>query len=75
MRLLLKACCCLLILAGMAIAQTDRGTITGTISDPAGAVAPGAAIKAKNIGTGAEYTQPQPIRATTRSHSCPGHLR
>jgi hypothetical protein len=56
MRLFLKASCCLLILAGMAIAQTDRGTITGTVTDPAGAVAPGAAIKAKNPATGAEYT-------------------
>jgi hypothetical protein len=39
----------------LASAQTDRGTITGTITDPAHAVVPGAAIHAKDTGTGAEY--------------------
>src|SRR5579864_818846 len=38
-----------------AFAQSDRGTITGTISDPAGAVIPSAAIEAKNLATGALY--------------------
>src|SRR5579862_981613 len=36
-------------------AQSDRGTITGTISDPAGAVVAGAAIEARNVATGAVY--------------------
>ena len=36
-------------------AQTDRGTITGTIADPAGAVVAGAKIEAKNVATGAVY--------------------
>jgi hypothetical protein len=36
-------------------AQTDRGTITGTISDPAGAVVAGAPIVAKNTATSATY--------------------
>ncbi|HEY7389942.1 MAG TPA: carboxypeptidase-like regulatory domain-containing protein [Bryobacteraceae bacterium] len=36
-------------------AQSDRGTITGTISDPAGAVVAGAAVEAKNVATGAVY--------------------
>ena len=36
-------------------AQTDRGTITGTISDPAGAVISNAAIEARNVATGALY--------------------
>src|SRR5436190_8506337 len=39
-----------------AFAQSDRGTITGTISDPAGAVIAGAAVQAKNVNTGAVYT-------------------
>jgi len=38
-----------------ALAQTDRGTITGTISDPAGAVVSNAAIQARNLGTGGLY--------------------
>jgi hypothetical protein len=43
-------------LCGVAIAQTDRGTITGTVSDPAGAVVAAAAVEARNTATGALYT-------------------
>jgi len=39
----------------VAFAQSDRGTITGTISDPAGAVVAGAPIEARNTDTGAIY--------------------
>jgi len=39
-----------------AFAQSDRSTITGTISDPAGAVIANAAVQAKNVDTGAVYT-------------------
>jgi len=46
---------CLCVFALSAIAQTDRGTITGTVSDASGAVIPGATIEAKNVGTGAVY--------------------
>ena len=46
----------LLLLTALAVfAQSDRGTITGTISDPAGAVVAGAAIEARNVATGAVY--------------------
>jgi hypothetical protein len=38
-----------------ALAQSDRGTITGTVSDPAGAVIAAAAIEARNSETGAPY--------------------
>ncbi|HEY1239937.1 MAG TPA: carboxypeptidase-like regulatory domain-containing protein, partial [Bryobacteraceae bacterium] len=38
-----------------AFSQSDRGTITGTIADPAGAVVANAAIEAKNAATGAVY--------------------
>jgi hypothetical protein len=41
------------VLAGLA--QTDRGTITGTISDPGGAVIANAAVEARNTATGAVY--------------------
>src|SRR5579859_3147964 len=36
-------------------AQSDRGTITGTISDPAGAVVANAVIEARNVATAAVY--------------------
>src|SRR5262249_19204248 len=36
-------------------AQSDRGTITGTVSDPAGAVVAAAAIEARNTETGVVY--------------------
>jgi len=43
------------LLVSAAFAQTDRGTITGTITDPAGAVVPNAPIEAKNVATDAVY--------------------
>src|SRR5438552_11201223 len=46
-----------LLLGGvfMSFAQSDRGTITGTISDATGAVIPGASVVATNGETGAKY--------------------
>src|SRR5437762_4614420 len=38
-----------------AFAQTDRGTLTGTVNDATGAVIPGVSIEAKNAQTGAVY--------------------
>src|SRR5437879_205175 len=46
---------CIFVFSITALAQTDRGTITGTVSDATGAVIPGAAIEAKNVQTGAVY--------------------
>ena len=43
-----------LALAGHSFAQTFRGTILGTVTDPNGAVVPNATITAKNVGTGIE---------------------
>jgi hypothetical protein len=37
-------------------AQTFRGTILGTITDPSGAVVAGATVTVKNVGTGLERT-------------------
>jgi len=42
-------------LGAIAFAQTNQGSITGTISDPAGAVIPGAQIEIKNSETGVVY--------------------
>src|ERR1700733_10371571 len=47
---------CLCACVWLALAQSDRGTITGTVSDPAGAVVANAAVEARNIDTGAVYT-------------------
>ncbi len=55
MRLTIIAVCCLLAVAGAAFAQGDRGTITGTVTDQAGAVVPNTAIEVTNINTGAVY--------------------
>jgi len=46
---------CLFALTTTAFTQSDRGTITGTVSDATGAVIPGVAIEAKNSQTGATY--------------------
>lgn len=42
----------LFLLAISALAQSDRGTITGTVADPGGAVVPNAAVIATNPATG-----------------------
>jgi hypothetical protein len=51
-----------------ALAQTDRGTITGTITDSSGAVIPGAAVHARNTGTGAEY---ETVATSTGNYTLP----
>ncbi len=47
--------CSLLFCAGLAMPQ-GIGTLTGTVSDPAGAVVAGAPVQAKNSATGVVYT-------------------
>src|SRR5262249_45573267 len=46
---------CATVLVIPAFAQSDRGTITGTITDPAAAVIPGAAVHATSTETGAKF--------------------
>jgi Carboxypeptidase regulatory-like domain/TonB dependent receptor len=43
---------CVFLAAMAVMAQTDRGSITGTVTDPAAAVVPGARIVARNVDTG-----------------------
>jgi hypothetical protein len=45
----------LLFAATAIFSQSDRGTITGTVSDPAGAVIANAAVEARNQSTGLVY--------------------
>jgi hypothetical protein len=42
--------------AALATAQTDRGAITGTVSDSSGAVVPGVSVKAVHVATNFERT-------------------
>src|ERR1700688_280130 len=44
-----------LLMTSLGFSQSDRGTITGTVSDPAGAVIASTAIEAKNVETGVTY--------------------
>src|SRR5215470_17977516 len=45
--------CALLAIA--AFAQSERGTLTGTVSDQANAIIPRATVRATNIETGVQY--------------------
>src|SRR6266581_4334517 len=46
---------CVLLPSTVALGQTDRGTITGTVSDATGAVIPVVMVEAKNVSTGVAY--------------------
>lgn len=50
---LLLSICSLLLLPHGALAQEFRGTISGTVTDPSGAVVPGAGVKVLETQTGA----------------------
>jgi hypothetical protein len=58
--------CCLFAACSSVFAQTDRGTITGTVSDPAGAVVSNAPLELINSGTGALY---QAATSTTGNYT------
>ena len=53
MKNLVRSAIGLLILASLALAQSDRGTVTGTVMDPADAGVPGAKLLLRNTETGA----------------------
>ncbi len=55
MRMISSVLICVLLVFGAAYAQGDRGTITGTVADAAGAMVPNVPIEAKNTETGAVY--------------------
>src|SRR5215470_14789570 len=50
-----KIILCLLLVSFPAFGQSDRGTMTGTVSDPTGGVIPGVSIVATNVETSARY--------------------
>ncbi|PYS32381.1 MAG: hypothetical protein DMG14_34710, partial [Acidobacteria bacterium] len=51
----LRVLFCLFLISLSAFAQSDRGTMTGTVSDTTGAVIPGVSIVATNVETSARY--------------------
>ena len=51
----MKLTFCLLLFTAAVFAQSDRGTITGSVLDPAAAVVPGAKVSAKNLDNGATF--------------------
>ncbi len=52
----LLATLCLLLFASVALAQSDRGIITGTVTDTTGAVVANVSIEARQTETGAVFT-------------------
>ena len=51
MRNLIRLSCCFVLLETSVFSQGDRGTITGTVIDPSGAVVVGARVRAENSDT------------------------
>ena len=58
----------LILSAAVASAQTANGTITGLVSDPAGAVVPNAQVEDKNVETGFVYPA---IATSTGNYTIP----
>ena len=50
-----QAMMAVMLLAGIALGQTNQGSIAGNVSDPAGALVPNAEIIAKQAATGTTY--------------------
>ena len=41
---IVRMVCLVMLLSGLALAQRDLGTVTGTVTDPTGSVVPGATV-------------------------------
>ena len=66
MRWLLTSTLCCLLLASIASAQSNRGTITGTVTDDSGGVVPGATVVAEDPQTGTKY---ETVTTTTGNYT------
>lgn len=55
-KLLIRVCLIQLAFAGMLLAQSNRATITGTVTDSSGAIVPGATVSVTNTATGTVTT-------------------
>ena len=56
------------MVASLALGQVGNGTITGTVTDPAGAVVPGANVEATNAATGVVFPA---VSTNTGAYSIP----
>ena len=54
--MVIRVLCVVLFVVCPLLAQSDRGTITGLVLDPAAAAIPGARIEAVHQGTGVKYS-------------------
>ena len=61
-------CCCPYLSPALVLAQSDRGSITGTVSDPTGALIPAAKVVATRADTGAVY---QTVTTNTGNYTLP----
>jgi len=52
----IRLAACFVIVASWAFGQGGNGTITGAITDPGGAVVPGATVEARNTATGVIFS-------------------
>src|SRR5271157_3852618 len=68
MRVLAVVACCL-IASVAALAQSDRGNITGTVTDPASAVVPNASLVATNLESG---SQSKTVTSATGNYTLAG---
>jgi hypothetical protein len=59
---------CLLLLATAALAQSDRGTITGTVADEQSSFIPRAVVIARNTETGVQY---ETVSTSTGNYTLP----
>ena len=66
LRILILSCLLFLAAVALVIAQGPVGTMNGTVTDPAGAVVPGATVVAINTATGVETKTPPRTPALTR---------
>ena len=64
MRLPILAC----VLTAIAFAQSDRGVINGTVTDPTGSVVPGAVVVATSVEAGSTY---QTVTTPTGNYTLP----
>jgi hypothetical protein len=58
----------ILLVSGLVFGQSDRGNITGTVSDPAGAMVPGAKVTAKSPENGSVF---ETVTTATGNYTLP----